>query len=159
MSASCCGVSEGWALFRRRGPRKGQCPAAARAPCLGPGSGFFWRLRPLDPRRFLGIKGLTSWPLKDRVLMIIRGEAADSSQYIYIYIKQMPASRYCAGKPHFLHSPDLKDALATDAGGCCHLASSLERPPPRQEIRGSRPPSEQLREPVIYIYTVGQKSI
>ncbi len=33
-----------------------------------------------------------SWPLKDRVLMIIRGEAADSSQYIYI--KQMPASRY-----------------------------------------------------------------
>ncbi len=51
------------------------------------------------------------------------------------------------------HSPDLKDALATYASGCGHLASSLVRPPPMHEIMDSRPASEQPRETrFIYIY-------
>ncbi len=45
-----------------------------------------------------------------------------------------------------LTSPDLKDALATNASGCSHLASLLARPSPMQEISGSSPASEQLSE-------------
>ncbi len=45
-----------------------------------------------------------------------------------------------------LTSPDLKDALATNASGCSHLASLLERRSPMQEISGSSPASEQPSE-------------
>ncbi len=48
------------------------------------------------------------------------------------------------------------DALATDASGRIHLASSLARPPPMPEIRGSRPASEQPRETCYICLVLGK---
>ncbi len=50
------------------------------------------------------------------------------------------ASRCCGDKPL---SPDLRDALATDASGCSHLASRLARLPPLKEIEGLRSARKQ----------------
>ncbi len=67
MSSSCCGISEGWAVFRRKGSKEGverggRTRSPLRSGARG-GGGFLWWLRPRDPRRFLGINSPASWPV------------------------------------------------------------------------------------------------
>ncbi len=65
-------------------------------------------------------------------------------------------SRCCSGKPL---SPDLKDALVTDASGHGHLASSLERPTPMKEIVGLRLTSEKPRESPVTMVPVTRMGV
>ncbi len=86
MSSSCCGVSERWAVFRRRGSKEGaESGGRTRSPLRSGaqgGSGFLWQLRPPDPCRFLGINAPASWPVSciaGAVLVRTTGLAAHGS--------------------------------------------------------------------------------